>query len=103
MGEQYDLAVKMVRLCGYVPHEEIKIEYIGLRPGEKLYEELLVDPKTQRRTANDKIFIENCINEYPDIDAIIKEILPKIDILDNGKMKELIQSLVKAYKIDKRD
>lgn len=106
MGESvkiYDLAVKMVRLCGYVPHEEIKIEYIGLRPGEKLYEELLVDPKTQRRTANDKIFIENCINEYPDIDAIIKEILPKIDILDNGKMKELIQSLVKAYKIDKRD
>jgi FlaA1/EpsC-like NDP-sugar epimerase len=41
-----------------MPHQEIKIEFTGLRPGEKMYEELLLDPKTTIKTKNEKIFIE---------------------------------------------
>ena len=54
----YDLAVNMIKLSGLVPEEDIKIEEIGLRPGEKLYEELLMKTETLEKTDNDMIFIE---------------------------------------------
>jgi FlaA1/EpsC-like NDP-sugar epimerase len=53
-----DLAEKMIRQSGFIPYEEIQIEFTGLRPGEKMYEELLLDPKTTIKTNNNKIFIE---------------------------------------------
>lgn len=53
-----DLAKKMIRQAGFIPNKDINIVYSGLRPGEKLYEETLIDPTTQIKTANDKIFIE---------------------------------------------
>jgi FlaA1/EpsC-like NDP-sugar epimerase len=53
-----DLAEKMIRQSGYVPYEEIRIEFTGLRPGEKMYEELLLDSKSIIKTSNDKIYIE---------------------------------------------
>jgi FlaA1/EpsC-like NDP-sugar epimerase len=54
----YDLAVNMIRLSGLKPGRDIKIEEIGLRPGEKLYEELLMKTETLDKTENEKIFIE---------------------------------------------
>jgi FlaA1/EpsC-like NDP-sugar epimerase len=53
-----DLAEKMIRQSGYIPYEEIRIEFTGLRPGEKMYEELLLDSGTSIKTKNEKIFIE---------------------------------------------
>ena len=53
-----DMARKMIELSGFTPDVDIHIEYTGLRPGEKMYEELLVDKETMRRTENKKIFIE---------------------------------------------
>jgi FlaA1/EpsC-like NDP-sugar epimerase len=52
-----DLAKNLIQLSGLVPDVDIEIRYTGLRPGEKLYEELLVDPKTCTRTANNLIFV----------------------------------------------
>ncbi len=55
----YDLAVNMIKLSGYEPEVDIKIKEIGLRPGEKLYEELLIKTEDLTKTSNNMIFIEN--------------------------------------------
>ena len=61
MGEPVhilDLAEKMIRLSGYTPYVDIEIREVGLRPGEKLYEELLISDRNLHRTENAKIFVE---------------------------------------------
>ena len=53
-----DLARKMISLSGFVPDVDIKVEYIGMRPGEKMYEELLVDTSEVSKTCSEKIFVD---------------------------------------------
>lgn len=60
MGEPFkiiDLARDLIRLSGLEPDKDIQIEFSGLRPGEKLYEELLMDEEGIEKTENEKIFI----------------------------------------------
>lgn len=54
----YDLAVNVIRMSGFIPEEEIKIQEIGLRPGEKLYEELLMKTEHLDKTSHKLIFVE---------------------------------------------
>lgn len=54
-----DLAENMIRMEGYIPYQDIDIVEIGLRPGEKLYEELLMQSETLTKTENDLIFVEH--------------------------------------------
>src|SRR3546814_10252597 len=58
-----DLAKKMIRLAGFIPGKDIKIEFTGLRPGEKLYEELLNNTENSLPTYNEKIMIAK-VREY---------------------------------------
>ena len=62
MGEPIkivDLACHLIELTGLVPHKDIKIEYTGLRPGEKLFEELLTAEEGSSATKHEKIFVTN--------------------------------------------
>ena len=67
-----NLAKKMIRLAGYIPEVDIKIEFTGLRPGEKLYEELLNQKEITTKTHNPKIMIAK-VQEY-DYDSITSQI-----------------------------
>jgi len=102
MGEPVkilDLAKNLIRLSGYKVDEDIKIEFTGLRPGEKLYEELLMDEEGLQDTANKMIHIgkpidldeekffmqlkqmkEDSKNESVDIRQLVKEIVPTYQI-----------------------
>jgi FlaA1/EpsC-like NDP-sugar epimerase len=90
-----DLAKKMIRLAGYTPNVDIKVEYTGLRPGEKLYEELLNVKEITKETSHEKIMIAN-VQEY-DYDVISKEINTLIGLSQEfndfpivAKMKEIV-------------
>lgn len=101
MGEPVkiaSLADKMIRLAGLTPNKDIMIEFVGLRPGEKLYEELLVDTTKNQKTANDKIYIEEKQN-ICDIEGFIELVKKNLDSASNDNMKELVHSLVSTYVI----
>lgn len=71
-----DLAKKMIKLAGFIPDKEIKIEIVGLRPGEKLYEELLNDTSKTMPTYHNKIMIaQELQEEYENLHADIKELI----------------------------
>jgi FlaA1/EpsC-like NDP-sugar epimerase len=100
MGEQVkilDLAEKLIRLSGFEPYNEIKIEFTGLRPGEKMYEELLIDYSTTTKTNNNKIFIEPNHNGDKDIFEIIESLHTNLDNLDFN-CKEEMKKMVKTYR-----
>ena len=93
-----DLARKMIKLCGYEPGVDIPIVYTGMRPGEKLFEELLLEEEGLEKTANDLIFVGHP-NGFSD-DELQNSLLrlQKIcaDNDDAGVIRELA-SLVKTY------
>lgn len=81
MGEPVkilDLAEKLIRLSGFEPYRDIEIKEIGLRPGEKLYEELLMSSQTLLKTDNAKIFVE----QQEEIDP--KQIMDDLLTLDRA-------------------
>ena len=97
----YDLAKDVIRLSGYEPDKDIEIREIGLRPGEKLYEELLMKSETLSKTDNDLIFVEK------DKPLTREEVAEKMAILQNAiddsdisgeKMKKAFAEVVDTYR-----
>ena len=103
MGEPvliYDLAKKLIRYKGLEPDKDIKIEFTGLRPGEKLYEEILMDEEGLKETPNKLIHIgmplEISKTFLKDLDKLIKA-----SYENKNDIKEKVARIVGTYKIDK--
>lgn len=105
MGEPVkidDVARKMIKLSGLIPDVDIKVEYTGLRPGEKLYEERLMDEEGLRQTKeNTDISIAEPI---PMDDAKFEEQLAELDRASKAEVnniRELVSEIVPTYKAEK--
>ena len=90
------LAEKLIRQMGYTPNVDIKIVETGLRPGEKLYEELLLDKEHQRKTPNEKIFIEEHEDIFP-IEKEIKEISKVFEMEEKDDVKDALAEIITTY------
>ncbi|MBR5236626.1 MAG: polysaccharide biosynthesis protein [Clostridia bacterium] len=104
MGEPvkiYDLAVNLIKLSGYKPGRDIEIKITGLRPGEKLYEELMMEEEGLVATQNEKIFITQ---PFAIDSATVQEGLAKLEKAftetDNYAVKKVLGELVTTYSID---
>ena len=94
-----DLARKMIKLAGYLPDRDIKIKIVGLRPGEKLYEELLNDTSKTLPTYHEKIMIAQEIqDEFSDLHHNIEELIGISAFFDNddivAKMKKIVPEFI---------
>ena len=92
----YDLAVSLIKLSGLVPNEDIKIEITGLRPGEKLYEELLMGEEGLENTAHNKIFVAEPMDITMEEIAIKLEELNKLLEKKDIKKEEIKESMKKV-------
>lgn len=106
MGEPVkiaDLAKQMIRLSGHIPNGDIKIEYTGLRPGEKLYEELLMAEEGLTNTEYEKIFIG--APSFVDINELTKQLDALKEVAnrnDSDGVKKMMAEIVPTYHMAKR-
>lgn len=102
MGEPVkidDLAKNLIRLSGYTLGVDMEIEYTGLRPGEKLYEELLMEEEGLQHTANKLIHIGKPI-EFDNENFFVKlESLRQYVYEENEDVKEMVKDIVDTYKV----
>ncbi|MBQ9832152.1 MAG: polysaccharide biosynthesis protein [Clostridia bacterium] len=107
MGEPVridDLARNMIRLSGYEPDVDIKIEYTGLRPGEKLFEELLMSEEGLGKTDNQLIYIGHQLDFDEAAFESQLEMLKNAAADNSRQIKELVESIVPTYHItDNKD
>ena len=92
------LAENLIRLMGYIPYTEIPIVEIGMRPGEKLYEELLMHNDDLSETENAKIFIEkhHTISQE-EIETILEKLRKALETKDMEKIKEALMEAVPTF------
>lgn len=86
-----DMARKMIRLSGYIPDKDIKIVYSGLRPGEKLYEELLYNEEDVLPTSNKEIFRAKSINT--DYEKLVSQIDELVAIAETDDKSETVRHM----------
>lgn len=102
MGEPVkivDLAIQLIKLSGFTPNKDIKVKFTGLRPGEKLFEELLLSEEGIKKTTHDKIFIGNPIefNEEKFFSQV--EELKKLSFENKSdEVRDLIIEMVPTYR-----
>lgn len=100
----YDMACDLIRFSGFEPNVDIKIEFIGLRPGEKLYEEVLTEEEGLYKTVHEKIFVGR--PTFADFDGLKFKLEELRFITEGGRSEEIvrkIQELVPTYKKNAND
>lgn len=107
MGESIlitDLAKQMIRLAGFVPDEEIEIQYTGLRPGEKLHEELFHESEVLTETSHHKILQAQCRAECWDKFIIkINKMKDLCEAADEQMLAKLLVEMVPEYRLPDKD
>lgn len=102
MGEPVkiiDLAKKMIRLAGYTPDKDIEIKIIGLRPGEKLYEELLNDTSKTLSTHNEQILIaQDICDDHEVVKIAISDLLYFFEQISNEEIVFKMKKIVPEFK-----
>jgi FlaA1/EpsC-like NDP-sugar epimerase len=101
MGEPVkilDLARRMIRLSGFTPDVDIKIKFIGLRPGEKLYEELLSNDATTVPTHHEKIMIsKDPVIKFEEIEILFRQIIKSAVKRDKVQVVTLLKQIVPEF------
>mgnify|MGYP006067648553 CR=1 FL=1 len=93
-----DMARNLIRLSGYEPDVDIMVEYTGLRPGEKLFEELLMDEEGMQGTENELIHIGKPIEMDDEwFEGKLAE-LDEESRQEDGRIKEIVAGIVETYK-----
>ena len=99
-----ELAKKMIRLSGFIPEKDIKIRFTGLRPGEKLYEELLADKEKTLPTYNEKILIARSSFEFDTSKSVLlNNLFEHIDNFEEERSLNTLKELVPEYKKEEVD
>lgn len=94
-----DLARKMIKLAGFIPDKDIKIQIVGLRPGEKLYEELLNDTSKTLPTYHEKIMIsEEILDEFDVLNTDIEELIGIANRFDSDQIVSKMKQIVPEFK-----
>jgi FlaA1/EpsC-like NDP-sugar epimerase len=94
-----DLARKMIKLSGLEEGRDIKIVFTGLRPGEKLYEELLADSENTMPTHHSQILIGKVREyQYEEVSKVIEELIKLFDTQNNNKIVQCMKELVPEFK-----
>ena len=97
----YDLAWDLIKLSGFEPNKDIKIEITGLRPGEKLYEELLMSEEGLINTKHEKIFIGK--PTFSDLDVMKERMKELAEIIEKDDVESLICKIGEIVPTYKRD
>ena len=94
-----DLARRMIELAGFIPDEDIEIQYTGLRPGEKLYEELLATKENTLPTNNSKIFRAQVREyDYNDICSVMNPLIALAIKVDKMGTVQMMKGIVPEFK-----
>ena len=94
-----DLAEKLIRQAGLVPYIDIDIIETGLRPGEKLYEEMLLDSSKQKKTSNNRIYVEKSESANAEIEEDIKKASSAFELEKTANdVKAILAKLISTYK-----
>ena len=94
----FDLAVNMIALSGFSYPEDIDIEIIGLRPGEKIFEELLIDGENTKPTYNEKIMIARCKQlDANDVEMKLHKLFKLNSSSTNIEIVSMIKDIVPEY------
>jgi FlaA1/EpsC-like NDP-sugar epimerase len=94
-----ELARKMIKLAGYIPDKDIEIKIVGLRPGEKLFEELLNNTSKTVPTYHDKIMIAQEIqDEYKELHFDIEELIRMASLFENDDVVRKMKKIVPEFK-----
>jgi FlaA1/EpsC-like NDP-sugar epimerase len=94
----YDLAWDLIKLSGFVPNEDIKIEITGLRPGEKLYEELLMSEEGLLSTKHEKIFVgKPTFSDLGEMKEKMNQLAQIIERNDTEGLIHKIEEIVPSY------